>query len=168
MPLSYQAGLSFAFFTSEIKDKNQFIIGAEYAATQWSAYEGFQDAGVLGDSWRASLGAEYIPKLKAARETGKENGSKYKPQLSYRLGAYTGVSNIVAENGEQLSDYGVTLGMAIPIGRNIPNFYSASRINLFMQIGQRGGNTNFSETYYNFGVSFSVSDSNWFERYKLN
>lgn len=167
LPLSYQAGISFAFFTTEQKDKNQFIIGAEYAATQWSAYEGFQDAGVLGDSWRMSLGTEFIPKLEQKEESGGEKTNKNKPLLSYRLGAYTGMSNIIDENGVQLSDYGVTLGMAIPIGRNIPNFYSASRINLYLNIGQRGGNTNFSETYYNFGVSFSVSDSSWFERYKL-
>lgn len=168
LPLSYQAGVSFAFFTSEIKEKNQFILGADYSATQWSAYQGFQDAGVLGDSWRVSIGAEFIPNLKAARETGKEGGNKYKPQISYRLGAYNGMSNIIAADGEQLTDYGATLGMAIPIGRNIPNFYSASRINLYLNVGQRGGNTTLSETYYNFGVSFSVSDSNWFQRYKLN
>lgn len=169
LPMSYQAGVSFGFFTTQVDKKTQYIIGAQYTATQWSKYTGFQDAGVLGDAWRASIGAEIIPPQKSS--TGKEGSDKNKirPQLSYRLGAYTGTSNIVDESGNALSDYGITLGLAVPIGRgSIFNSAGASRVNMYFNVGQRGSNTPISETYYNFGVSFSVVDANWFSKRPLN
>lgn len=159
LPMSYQAGLSFSFFSSDDENKNQFTIGAQYASTMWSQYSGFQDAGELGDSWRATLGVEFIPKKKQEQNA----------PLMYRLGAYTGKSNLIID-GVQLNDVGATIGMAIPMGygENVLPYYRSSKINMFLNVGQRGANADISETYFNFGVGFSMVDVGWFIKYKLN
>lgn len=166
LPMSFQGGLTFSFFSTDVKNKNQFTVGAQYSMTQWSKYEGFQDAGQLGDSWRVSVGAEFIPKIK--KSSGQKENDK--PQFTYRAGFYTGTSNLLSETGESLSDVGVTAGFAIPLGRgeNVQRTFVNSRMNIYLNIGQRGANTGLAETYYNFGVSFSIVDTGWFIKYKLN
>jgi len=159
LPLSWRAGATFSFFSSD-KEKNQFTIGAQFEASQWSAYRGFQDAGNLGDSWRITLGTEIIPKLK--KDT--------RPVLTYRLGAYTGMSQYLDTEGNSLSDLGLNLGFAMPLGlgNNAPATLRNSRLNIWLNVGQRGAGTDLSETYYNFGLSFSLVDMGWFIKYKLN
>lgn len=170
IPTSYQGGLSFSFFTTENDSLNQFTIGAQYARTMWSTYEGFQDAGTLGDSWRVALSAEILTKVKANETTGNKaqrvrNTSPY----AIRLGVYTGQSNLIID-GVQLNDRGVTAGLAIPIGigkETQPTFRN-SRLNLFVNAGQRGSNTPITETYYNFGIGVTFVDLGWFQEFKLN
>lgn len=159
MPMSYSAGLSFSFFSSDDENKNQFTLGLQYASTMWSQYDGFQDAGELADSWRATLGAEFIPKKKQDQNA----------PLMYRFGAYTGKSNLIID-GVQLNDVGFSAGLAIPMGygENVLPYYRNSKINMFLNVGQRGANADISETYFNFGVGFSMIDLGWFMKYKLN
>ncbi len=159
LPSSFQAGVAFSFYSTDDEDKNQFTIGAQYARTNWSTYHGFQDAGTLGDSWRATLSLELIPKLPADRNAS----------YALRLGAYTGKSNLIID-GVQLNDYGVALGAAIPLGygEQVVPYFRSSRMNVFLNIGQRGSTDVIKETYFNFGLGFSLVDAGWFIKYKLN
>ncbi|MEZ5014387.1 MAG: hypothetical protein R2794_08855 [Chitinophagales bacterium] len=158
MPLSYSAGAGFSFFSTS-EDKNMFSIYAQYEATKWSGYSGFQDAGELADSWRISLGAEFIPK-------NPGNDKKITRSVVIRAGAYTGYSNVVVD-GEQLKEGGGTLGVSIPIGvgKNSIPILRYSTINLYTNIGSRGNTDTIRETYYRFGVGFTLVDSNWFKKY---
>jgi len=170
IPASFQGGLSFSFFTTEMENKNQFTIGAQYARTMWSQYEGFQDAGTLGDSWRASVCAEILTKVKKNATTGDKSQRVYnKSPYAIRFGAYTGQSNLIID-GVQLNDRGVTAGIAIPIGvgKEVQATFRNSRLNLFLNAGQRGSNTSITETYYNFGIGVTFIDLNWFQEFKLN
>jgi len=159
IPASFQGGISFSFFSTETETKNQFTLGAQYSRTMWSQYAGFQDAGNLGDSWRASLSMEFIPKIKKERNAA----------WALRLGGYSGMSNLIVD-GVQLNDIGITAGTSIPLGfgDNVLPSFRSSRLNVFVNAGQRGSNTNISETYYNFGVGFTLVDSGWFRKFKLN
>lgn len=163
LPMSYQAGLMFTF-NSTNDTLTEYAIAAQFNMTQWSDYAGFQDVGNFADSWRMSLGAEIKPGNKS-----EKSEDKYKPRFAYRVGVYSGKSYLVVD-GIQMNDYGFTSGVAIPLGRgeNVAGTFVNSKLNLFLNVGQRGGNTNLSETYYNFGVNFSIVDMGWFIKYKLN
>ncbi|HMU69330.1 MAG TPA: hypothetical protein PKC38_04950, partial [Chitinophagales bacterium] len=73
-------------------------------------------------------------------------------------------------DGVQLNDVGFSAGLAIPMGygENVLPYYRNSKINMFLNVGQRGANADISETYFNFGVGFSMIDLGWFMKYKLN
>ncbi len=159
IPATFQGGISFSFFSTDTKEKNQFTLGAQYSTTQWSRYTGFQDAGNFGDSWRGTLAVEFIPKTT----------NDQRPAVAFRLAGYTGKSNLIVD-GVQLNDAGITLGSSIPLGfgKNVQPTFRNSRMNLFLNIGERGGNANISETYYNFGAGFTLVDSGWFKKFKLN
>lgn len=171
IPMSFQGGLSFSFFTTEYETKNQFTIGAQYSRTNWSQYQGLQNVGTLGDSWRATLSAEILTKSKK-KEASEENNKKVYNTAPYaiRLGAYTGNSNLINAEGVQLNDIGITAGFAIPIGvgKEVQPSFRNSRLNLFVNAGQRGTNTKITETYYNFGIGVTLVDLGWFQEYKLN
>lgn len=153
LPSGFQGGLSFSF-NSTNKGKNQFMLGVQYEKTMWSEYAGFQDAGVLSDSWKATISAEFIPK-----------NSLY----GFRLGGYSGKSNLIV-NGEHLNQTGIAAGASIPIGfsKTVSPFFRNSRLNLYVNAGQRGNTETIKETYYNFGVGFTLVDAGWFRKYKLD
>ena len=79
------------------------------------------------------------------------------------------MSNLIVD-GVQLNDIGITAGTSIPLGfgDNVLPSFRSSRMNVFINAGQRGSNTDISETYYNFGVGFTLVDSGWFRKFKLN
>jgi hypothetical protein len=173
LPSSFQAGFLFSMLSTDVEDKNSFMLSAQYSRTNWSEYSGFQDAGVLGDSWRATIGGEVNTKQRINKAQTKTEDQKVvlynHAPLVFRFGLYTGQSNLIID-GEQLSDRGITAGIGIPVGIGNgaqPNF-AYSKINLFVNAGQRGSNIGINETYYNFGVSFSLVDLQWFTDYKLN
>lgn len=172
LPSSFQGGIGFSFFTTQSDKKNQFTLLAQYSQTNWSTYKGFQDAGQLGDSWRATIGGEFYTKVEAKNQAAQEE----KEQRVYnnspwaiRFAVYTGESNLIVD-GVQLSDRGISTGLSIPlgIGKNAQPNFRYSRLNLFVNAGQRGSNTNITETYYNFGIGFTLVDTAWFQDYKLN
>jgi hypothetical protein len=158
LPPIYKAGVSFSFFSTE-ENKNQFTIGAEYSATEWSMFRGIETAGEVNNTWRTSLGVEFIPKP----------GDAKKRSATLRAGGYYGLSYLVI-NGVQLSDYGATAGVGIPIGfgSQTGQSQSLSRLNLAVNIGQRGDVDVIKETYFNFSIGFTLIDTQWFQRYKLN
>jgi len=157
LPTSFRVGASFSFFSTDEK-KNQFTIGAEYIKSMWGEYEGFQSSGSLANNWRASIGAEFIPK--------NDNPYKLTP---IRVGGFTGTSYLQI-NGEQLKEYGGTFGIGIPVGLgNLPNSsLKNSRLNLSATVGSRGTTDIIKETFYNFGISITLVDDGWFKKFKLN
>ncbi|MFI5171587.1 MAG: hypothetical protein ACHQFW_04310 [Chitinophagales bacterium] len=167
LPASYQGGISFSFQTTDNEDKNQFTLGAQYSKTMWSNYSGFQDAGTLADSWRVSISAEFIPKR--PDKSNAKNASSQKSLYALRLGGYSGKSNLVV-NGIQLNDAGITMGASIPLGnaKSVSRAFVNSRLNLYLNAGQRGTTDIIKESYYNFGIGFTLVDSGWFRKYKLN
>lgn len=172
LPASYQGGLAFSFFTTEQKDKNQFTLSAQYNRTNWSTYKGFQDAGQLGDSWRVTVGGELFTKAKATNTKVSEDKNQRvfnTAPWTIRFAVYSGQSNLIID-GVQLNDRGISSGFSVPlgVGKEVQSTLRNSRLNFFVNAGQRGSNTTITETYYNFGVGFTIVDMGWFQDYKLN
>ncbi|MBC8046758.1 MAG: hypothetical protein H7Y00_08185 [Fimbriimonadaceae bacterium] len=145
IPAQFTAGLSFNNFKNQDGSKTKFSVGAEYTTTLWSQYEGFQYSDSLANSYRIKIGAEIIP----SRE------DKTKRLIPYRFGAYVGKSYVVVD-GEQLSDFGITIGSGIPFG--------ISRLNIAANLGFRGNNAEIQETYANFSLGFNLNDLYWFQK----
>lgn len=158
LPLTYRAGITYSFNTSDQK-KNQFSISSEFSQSLWDHYEGFQSSGSLTNSWRFMFGTEFTPKIE----------NKKKPTNSYRIGFFTGTSNLEIA-GQQLQENGLTFGFGIPIGTG--NLQASdqrfSKINISATIGTRGNTDFIKETFYNFGIGFTLADAGWFRKYKLN
>ena len=165
LPTHYEAGFSFSFYSTD-PEKNMFTLGLQYSSSLWSQYDGFQDVGNFGDSWRTTLSFELLPST-AKTNTGSNNQNSSKYPYSLRLGAYTGKSNLIIDD-QQLTDYGMTAGVALPVGfgKQISPAYRNTRLNLFLNVGQRGNNDTIRETYFSVGVGFSLSDTSWFYRDK--
>lgn len=158
LPASFKIGYAYSFFTTDSRNKNQFTIGAEFGMTQWSHYRGIQSAGELADNWTAAVGLELIPK-----------GTK---PVIFRTGFRYGTSNLEI-GGKQLKQGEVTFGAGLPIGggKNLSSLQRTqgnSKINLSLSIGQRGSIDFIRERYVRFGVGFTLNDSQWFGRYRLN
>lgn len=158
LPLTYRAGISYSFNSSDEK-KNQYTISSEFTQSLWDNYEGFQSSGSLTNSWRLMLGSEFIPKTV----------NKKKASTSYRVGLFTGTSNLQID-GQQLRENGLTFGFGIPIGTgNLPaSELRFSKINISATIGTRGSTDYIKETFYNFGIGFTLADAGWFRKYRLN
>lgn len=158
LPLTYRAGISYSFNSSDEK-KNQFTISSEFSQSLWDNYVGFQSSGSLTNSWRLMLGTEFVPKI----------ANKKRAATAYRVGLFTGTSNLQI-NGEQLKENGLTFGFGIPIGvGNLPaSDHRFSKINISATIGTRGNTDYIKETFYNFGIGFTLADAGWFRKYKLN
>jgi hypothetical protein len=172
LPASFQGGLAFSFFTTEQKAKNQFTLSAQYNRTNWSDYKGFQDAGKLGDSWRVTVGGELFTKAKSANTKVSEDKTQRvfnTAPWTIRFAVYSGQSNLIID-GVQLNDRGISTGFSVPlgVGKEVQSTLRNSRLNFFVNAGQRGSNTTITETYYNFGVGFTIVDMGWFQDYKLN
>jgi hypothetical protein len=140
--------------------------------TNWSDYKGFQDAGKLGDSWRVTVGGELFTKAKSANTKVSEDKTQRvfnTAPWTIRFAVYSGQSNLIID-GVQLNDRGISTGFSVPlgVGKEVQSTLRNSRLNFFVNAGQRGSNTTITETYYNFGVGFTIVDMGWFQDYKLN
>lgn len=148
------------------KLNNSLAIHASYSTADYTKFTLPFDTTSLNfsKSTRYTVGVEFIP------ETDFINNkpiTKYYQRIRYRVGGYY-ASLPYQTNGEQVTDFGTTFGLGLPIV--IKN--SLSSINFGFTVGQRGvGNEQaLGETYYgiNFGVTIAPLGDNWFQKRKLN
>lgn len=174
----YPASMSFGFNYSirpkrdadyKLKTIWQLNILGDYTSTMWSTYKTDfnteHESQSLANSNRFSLGLQFTPNYES---NIKSIGTSYLNRVRYRAGAYYGqLPNI--ENGQQLTEMGVTLGFGLPIALQKTN----SSFNFSFQYGQRGNDQpdGLQERY--FGVSLGVilapsrSDM-WFRKFKVD
>ncbi|MCF6366432.1 MAG: hypothetical protein L3J35_09560 [Bacteroidales bacterium] len=144
LPMSYGAGFTFI--------SKQFIIGFDYAVSQWEDILMFgENQTGLTNSSKFSFGVEY---------TNDYTSKQYFKTINYRLGGYYRNSNLFINN-TQIKDLGINFGIGIPtkIG---------TKVNIAFGVGQRGTTENnlIKETYYNINLNFNMSDR-WFVRRKF-
>lgn len=147
LPLTY--GMGFVV----TKDK-KLSMGFDYRRENWSKTNFLGQAQELVNSDNFALGMEYIPNANAVRG--------YFNRVSYRMGAHYNNSYLKIR-GEQLKDYGISLGAAFPLPR------LATRINIGMELGRRGTLTNnlIREDYVKFSLSFSLFE-HWFVKRRFD
>ncbi|MCS6819643.1 MAG: hypothetical protein NZ522_06785, partial [Chitinophagales bacterium] len=135
-------------------NESYWLVGADFRYTNWSNYENDYNDSPLNDSWRGSVGFQFVPNSDSRSMWGK---------LMLRAGAYFGQS-IAFSQSNSINEAGGTLGIGIPLTRK-----TLARINLAADIGQRGigQSDNISETYSRLYLSFVLNDI-WFIKRKFD
>jgi hypothetical protein len=134
--------------------KNKFTVGLDYVETKWSKAKIPGSSGYAADTKSFLFGLEYIP--------DKYSNYSYLKRIEYRLGGHIG-DNYLIINGEQLEEYGASVGIGIPMK-------FLSKINLFFDLTRKNGssiNNLHSENYYTAGISLNLYDR-WFLKRKYD
>lgn len=109
---------------------------------------------------KLAIGGYYVPRYNSI--------SSYWQRVSYRAGVRfenTGIMVNGSDTGSEftsISDYGISFGLGLPIGR-------FSKIDTSFEYGQLGETSNglTKETYFNFRVALAFGDK-WFNRRQIN
>ncbi|WP_299058721.1 hypothetical protein [uncultured Polaribacter sp.] len=116
---------------------------------------------IYGDSNRFSLGGFYLPKINSI--------SSYWQRVTYRAGVRIEKTGLLVDgsipytNYTSINDFGISFGLGLPLKQ-------LSSINMGFEFGKRGAVTNnlIEENYFNFRLSLSLTDTNWFQKRKID
>jgi hypothetical protein len=154
LPACFGFGLGF-------KKGNKWFVSSDFAMQSWSKYKEQNVSQGLKDSWRVSVGLQYIPNSKA---NGKGN---YYRRMNYRIGARYAQTSIELKN-TPIIENAVSFGLGLPVGRNflLQNF---SMVNISVELGQRGAITNglIKEQFFKAVLGFTINDK-WFIKPKFD
>jgi hypothetical protein len=136
-----------------IGKRNKFTAGVDFLYTRWSVSKIPGSAGYAANSHSVLFGFEYIP----------DRFSNYSllKRMEYRIGGHIG-DNYLIIDGEQVKEYGASIGIGLPIGRSL------SKTNLFFDFTRKTGSMAdniHNENYYSMGISLNLYD-NWFIKKK--
>jgi hypothetical protein len=154
LPGSFSLGIAFG-------KKNKFTTGLDYISTKWSKASIPGSSGYAADTKSLLFGAELIP--------DKTSNYSLLKRVEYRLGAHYG-DNYLVINGEQLKEYGVSVGVGVPLSRSFSDIRSFSKINLFIDYTKKSGSAGSIlpvENYFTMGVSLNIYDI-WFMKRKYD
>ncbi len=159
--LSYTTDASKAFIPGTLRTgisfgkKNILTVGFDYNETKWSKANINGTGGLYTDTRSYKFGIEYIP--------DKYSNYSYIKRVEYRLGAHL-ENNYVKINGEQLKEYGISIGFGIPMRRSL------SKTNIFIDYTKRYGSdisVLHSEELITIGLSLNLYDF-WFLKPKYD
>jgi hypothetical protein len=148
IPGTLRLGISFG-------KKYKFTTGIDFVTTKWSASKIPGSVNYAADSKSILFGAEYIP--------DKFSNYSFINRVEYRIGGHF-EDNYLIINGEQIKEYGVSIGIGIPMRR------TASKTNLFFDFTRKSGslsNSFHNEGYLTMGISLNLYDS-WFLKRKYD
>jgi len=132
-----------------IGKKDKFTGGLDFISTKWSKSTIQGADGYIADSRSILFGAEYIP--------DKYSNYSLLRRIEYRIGGHLG-NNYLIINGEQVKEYGASIGIGLPMMRTL------SKTNLFFDITRKTGSVSnglHDENYYSIGISLNLYDR-WF------
>lgn len=137
-------GVGTAFFLSR-----KLLIAADYYVERWSDVEA---SSYVNDSQRIGVGLEFSGR-------GAGIASSYWSKMAFRAGFYYRNLGIEAPVGESVTEVFGTIGVGFPMK------WSASRIDLSLEFGQRGSlpDNPFKENVIRFSGSITVGER-WFYR----
>lgn len=147
MPMRYSLGV-------HLLKGDRWMIGADYAYTNWSQYKNPNTADSIGSSaYKLALGMEYTP-----NSTSLYN---YWQRVTYRLGGYYG-RDFVSIQDYQMNYYALSFGLSMPFKR------SQDRIHASMEIGKIGDKSarSLEQNFIRFSLGVSFSDRTWFVKRK--
>lgn len=150
VPSSLIAGIS-------VDNGNNLTVAADLAMQQWGDFKNFDGESELNNSYRVSMGAEYVPDASSV--------SNYFKRITYRSGLYYGVTPYEI-NGVEIKDMGLTVGATFPFG--VSTIYDLYQMNTAIGFGQRGSTDNglIAEKYFQFSVGVTIN-SRWFIKRRL-
>jgi hypothetical protein len=148
IPATWRFGIAFG-------KKNKLTTGIDYIMTKWSTSKIPGSTGFTADTRTILFGAEYIP--------DKYSNYSFISRLEYRIGGHYG-DNYLIVNGEQIKEYGASIGIGIPMRRTL------SKTNLYFDYTRKTGspsNNLFTEDYFTMGISLNLYDF-WFMKRKYD
>jgi hypothetical protein len=128
----------------------RWVIGADIDYINWK--DGYKFNGLpvnnMANNFRLGAGIEYLPSPRRL--------ASYADRMNYRIGAFYGQLNFLA-NGNLVNEYGFSLGFGLPIKSG------SSRIDIALQVGQRGDISlnGLSEKFFRLNFSVSANEL-WF------
>jgi hypothetical protein len=132
-------------------------VGIDYRRAWWTGFTDFRDQTNFTNAWSFRIGGEITP--------GDRPDNNRRP-LDYRLGFRYG-SGYLAFDNQPLTEFGMTFGLGIPVSYGYGPQRN-SKINLSLEYGQRNSDQFFSESFFRGTLGFTLSDSFWFLRSKIN
>ena len=151
LPAEFAIGLLY-------RNKSKWRLGLNFSSALWSQYENeSKNEGALNDTYRIAVGGEFIPDIASYNSYGK--------RLRYRFGAFYGTDPRNDNVNEQLTNYGITIGLGFPV---ILPRGEQSFINVAFELGQFGSEQFLKETYAQMTVGFTLNDNSWFFKRKFN
>jgi len=129
---------------------DRWVIGADVDYINWEDGYQFNDIpiGSMNNNFRFGAGIEHTP--------SKRRLAAYGNKMNYRVGVFFGQMNFLA-NGNPVNEYGMSLGLGLPIRTG------SSRIDIAVQVGQRGDITTNGLKEKFVKLNFSVSANElWF------
>ena len=145
MPQGFGGGIA-------LQKGDRWGVGIDFNWTQWSKFarEGVTEP--LQNSWKVSVGGEFVPRHSSI--------SNYFTRVTYRFGGFyeQGYLNL---NGYNINKVGVTAGMSLPLPKTL------SKVNLAVELGQYGTRMAglIQERYIRADVGVSVFE-HWFMKRK--
>ncbi|MEO8794331.1 MAG: hypothetical protein ABI390_02630 [Daejeonella sp.] len=149
-PLTHTIGFAF-------EKTNKLLVGADFSYAKWADYT---DGGVnqgLNNTYGVAFGGQYTPDANAV--------SNYFKLVDYRFGLNYNKTYVQINNND-INQYGLTLGLGLPLPSNRSSFY---KINFSAELGQRGtmDNSLIRERYLNMSIGFTLNDT-WFIKSKFD
>ncbi len=155
---TFQAKLPAEFGVGLTYEKvNNLKVGVNYSHAMWSDYENDANPKQLDDSYQISVGAELIPEIGSYKS--------YLKKIRYRLGAFYSNDPRSDRFNKQLTSYGITLGLGLPI---ILTRGDISFIDVTFELGKFGSEKSIQESYVNMTFGFTLNDNKWFFKRKFN
>jgi hypothetical protein len=116
----------------------------------------------MGNQIDFSLGGFVIPKINSI--------SSYWNRVTYRAGLRFEKTGLLVNgtptgtNFTPIDDFGISFGLGLPLD----NRYSS--VNIGLEYGKKGTTSNnlIQENYFNFRLSLSLTDINWFIKRKID
>lgn len=149
------------------KSVYQVTVFGDFTSTNWKAYRASfsneQPVNPMVNSQRFSLGVQFVPNV---NDYDKKAGNNYFSRIRYRTGTYFGTMPYM-ENGTQLSEYGITAGLGLPISSQQSN----SSFNFSFLYGNRGAGGGLQEQFISFNIGVIIAPAKyerWFRKAKLD
>ena len=144
---------------------DKWYVGVEYENQDAIETTGFLNttnaAFKYGESNRLSVGGFFLPKINSI--------SSYWERVTYRAGVRFEKTGLLVDgsglntNFTPVDDFGISFGLGLPLKQ-------LSTVNMGFEFGKRGTTTNnlIQENYFNFRLSLSLTDINWFQKRKID
>ncbi|UKJ08214.1 OmpP1/FadL family transporter [Solitalea lacus] len=140
----------------------KLLAGADFDYQQWTQYAVNGQNRNFKNMYGVRLGAQYTPDVYSV--------SSYMKRVDYRFG-FNYYKSYLNLRGQDINEMNLTLGMGFPLSQQHFGglLYTASKLNMGIQLGTRGTTTNglVKEKYANLYLGFTLNDR-WFIKRKFD
>lgn len=159
VPMTMGAGLMYTK-SNMWRERDVLNFGVDYSMQDWSEYESYGLTDSLRNSYRISLGGQYLP--------DESSQATYFQRMYFRFGLRYHQTYLEI-NETALQEYGITFGLGLPMkpfGLN----RAPSYINVGLELGQRGTTDNnlIQEQFARILLGFTLNDNSWFRKRKYD